>query len=67
VLDLANPKKSSKLALRNFVNTDIPTIGVLDTIVKDYNWIPKGVVLKGNLPQLDDKRIKLMLFYSKSK
>jgi len=67
VLDLAKPKKSSKLAIKNFVNTDIPTIGVLDTIVKDYNWIPKGVVLKGNLPQLDDKRIKLVLFYSKSK
>jgi len=67
VLDSTDPIKLSKLALRNFVLTDIPTIGVLDTVVKDYNWIPKGVVLKGNLPELDEERIKLELFYSKSK
>jgi len=67
VLDLTNPIKLSKLALKNFVTADIPTIGVLDTVVRDYNWIPKGVVLKGNLPELDEKRIKLELFYSKSK
>ena len=67
VLDLNNPKKLSKLAIKNFLITDIPLIGTLDTVVKDYNWIPKGVVLKGNLPELDKKRIKLQLFYSKSK
>ena len=67
VLDLTDPVKLSKLALKNFVTTDIPTIAFLDTVVRDYNWIPKGVVLKGNLPELDAKRIKLELFYSKSK
>ncbi len=67
VLDLTNPIKLSKLALRNFLFTDVPTIGVLDTVVKDYNWIPKGVVLKGNLPELDKERIKLEIFYSKSR
>lgn len=67
VLDTKNPIKLSRLALRNFVVTDIPTIGVLDTVVKDYNWIPKGVVLKGNLPKIDEKRIKLELYYSKSR
>lgn len=67
VLDLNNPIKLSKLALRNFLISDIPTNGFLDTVVKEYNWIPKGVVLKGNLPELDKERVKLELFYSKSK
>jgi hypothetical protein len=67
VLKLNNPKKLSKLALRNFLTTDFPLVPFLDTIVNEYNWIPKGVVLKGNLPQLDEERMKLQLFYSKDK
>jgi len=67
ILNLNDPKPSSKLALKNFSTTDTPAIPLLDTIVNDYNWIPKGVVLKGNLPILDSKRIKLEIYYSKSK
>ncbi len=64
LLDESNPKEPSKLALRNFVNTDIQTT-ILDTIVKPYNWIPKGVVLHGNKSDNVDKRVRLEIFYSK--
>lgn len=64
ILDPINPKEPSKLALRNFVNTDTP-ITITDTIVKPYNWIPKGVVLHGNKSLDTDKRIRLEIFYSK--
>ena len=57
-------QEPSKLVLRNYQTTDIPT-SLLDTIVTNYNWIPKGVVLKGNLPKEDNKRMKLELYYSK--
>jgi hypothetical protein len=54
------------LVLRNYQTTDIQTTTtLLDTIVTNYNWIPKGVVLKGNLPEGDNKRMKLELYYSK--
>lgn len=64
LLDVDRPKKPSKLALKNYVNTDTPS-SVLDSVTQPYNWIPKGVVLKGNLPASDDKRIKLEIYYSK--
>ena len=67
VLKLNSPKKLSKLALRNFLTSDFTQFPFLDTIVNDYNWIPKGVVLKGNLPQIDEERMKLQLYYSKAK
>ncbi len=66
VLNLKNPKPISKLALKNYLITDLPQSPLLDTIVNDYNWIPKGVVLKGNLPIVDDKRIKLEIYYSEA-
>ncbi|MCK4561566.1 MAG: DUF4270 domain-containing protein [Flavobacteriaceae bacterium] len=64
LLDTDNPKAPTKLGLKNYVNTDAP-INVLDTLVKPYNWIPKGVILNGNLPENSEKRIKLEIFYSK--
>lgn len=67
ILDKDDPKAPSILALKNFVNTDAFDPQVLDTIVRDFNWIPKGVVLKGNLPITDNERIKLEIYYSKSK
>ena len=60
-------QESPKLALRNFVSSDGFDPQVLDTLSRDYNWIPKGVILKGNLPESDKKRIKLEIYYSKSK
>ena len=59
-----NTEESTKLALRNYLTTDVPTVGVLDTIIQDFNWIPKGAVLKGNLPSLEDKRMKLQIYYT---
>lgn len=66
LVDATNPKAPTKLALKNYVRTDTPDFTLIDTLVKPYNWIPKGVVLKGNLPiQNNDNRIKLEIFYSK--
>jgi len=59
------PIALSKLALKNYVSTDLPDGARLDTIVQNWNWIPKGVVLHGNMPADNDKRIKLEIFYSK--
>ncbi len=67
ILDKDDPKAPTKLALKNYVNTDFFDPQVLDTIVSDFNWIPKGVILKGNLPVTDKERIKLEIYYSKSK
>lgn len=64
LLESNNLKEPSKFALRNYVNTDIQTT-ILDTLVKPYNWIPKGVVLHGNKSVDVDKRIRLEIFYSK--
>jgi hypothetical protein len=35
-----------------------------DTIVKNYNSNPKGLVLKGNLPNSDEYRAKLQIYYT---
>jgi len=60
-------KVPSKLALKNFLSTDNIDPIAIDTLVSDFNWIPKGVVLKGNLPKTDTKKIQLEIYYSKSK
>lgn len=64
VLSSEDPIASSKLALRNFLATDDINFSVFDTIVPDYNFIPKGVVLHGNKPKINSKRLKLEMFYS---
>ncbi|RUA10582.1 MAG: hypothetical protein DSY82_04625 [Flavobacteriia bacterium] len=53
------------LVLKSFNPTDTPNFEEHDSIVKDYSYIPKGVILHGNLPQSDSKRLKLQIFYSK--
>lgn len=65
VLKSEEPVKLSKLALKNYLSTDALSATVFDTIVPDYNWDPKGVVIYGNRPVSNDKRLKLELFYSK--
>ncbi|UCE92556.1 MAG: DUF4270 domain-containing protein [Flavobacteriaceae bacterium] len=60
-----DPIAMSRLALKNLVNTDFPQGAVRDTTIKDWNWIPKGVILHGNKPKSNEKRIKLEMFYSK--
>jgi hypothetical protein len=59
------PIALSKLVLKNYVVTDNLSEIAFDTIVSNWNWIPKGVVLHGNLPADNDKRVKLEIYYSK--
>ena len=59
------PEALSKLVLKNYVATDNLGETAFDTIVSNWNWIPKGVVLHGNRPENNEKRIKLEIFYSK--
>ncbi|MGB5463238.1 MAG: DUF4270 family protein, partial [Aureibaculum sp.] len=64
VLKINDSKTPSLLGLKVFHSSDIP-LAVSDTILKDYSWIAKGVVLKGNnLPLTDEKRLKLEIFYT---
>ncbi len=64
VLRTEEPKKLSKLALKNYVRTDLPDFALLDTVLPDWNWLPKGVVLQGNRPASNEKRVVLEIFYS---
>ena len=61
----ADPPKLSRLALKNYVATDLPDFNSLDTVIGDWNWDPRGVVLHGNRPSTNEKRVKLEIFYSK--
>ena len=58
------PVALSKLSLKNSVATDELNVQNIDTVVQKWNYIPKGVVLHGNIPADDAKRIKLEIFYS---
>lgn len=52
----------SKLGLKVYHPSEAPTT-VIDTLVKDYSWRPKGVVLKGN-KLIDEERLKLTIYYT---
>lgn len=65
ILDAEDPKEPSILSLKTFNKTDTPDFALLDSIVKDYSWIPKGVVLHGNLSKSKDKQMKLEIYFSK--
>ena len=55
----------SKLAIRIFHTTDAP-LSPTDTIIRDFSWNPKNVILKGNnLPLTDTERLELKIFYTK--
>ena len=58
------PEELSKLVLKNFVGTDNLGEIAFDTIVSDWNYVPKGLVLQGNKPKNNEKRVKLEIFYS---
>jgi len=67
VLKSDNPRKLSKLAIKSFSPFDIPSfLSLSDTIVKSFNWNPKGVVLFGN-KELSDKKLSLDIYYTKLK
>jgi hypothetical protein len=70
VLKKENPKSPSRFAIKVFHSTDLPNPAILDdTIVKNFSWDQRGVVLYGNNYQTSDadydKRVKLEIFYSK--
>jgi len=59
-----------KLAIKTYNLRDKP-LNVSDTLMKNYSWDAKGVVLKGNkLPESNGKkheqRLKLEIFYTKN-
>lgn len=58
-----DPAPVYKLGLKVYNPTDDPA-NTLDTKVKNRNWNPKGVVLYGNDPSFQDKRVKLDISYS---
>ncbi len=64
VLHPTDPIEPQKLAIRNYLATDLPDAPVIDTIVPDYNFIPKGVVIKGSLPIVGEDKIRLEIKYS---
>jgi len=65
VLRSDNPRKLSKLAIKTFHSAFDTPQTVIDTIVRDFSWDARGVVLKGNkLPSSDDTRFKLKIFYT---
>ena len=64
ILKMEDPRSLSKLAVKTFHPTD-NIISALDTIVKDFSWNPRGIVLKGNnLPLTDPERLRLRIYYT---
>jgi len=54
----------ARLGIKVYHTTDLP-ITLNDTIVKDFSWKAKGVVLKGNNRDLTDtEKLKLEIFYT---
>jgi len=67
ILKSDNPRKLSKLAIKSFSPLDVPSfLRLSDTIVKPFNWNPKGVVIKGN-KELSNKKLSLDIFYTELK
>jgi len=54
-----------RFGVKVYHSSDEP-INVLDTIVRNYSWSPKSVILKGNnRPITDNERLQLKVFYTK--
>ncbi len=69
VLKKENPKTPSRFAIKVFHPTDLPDPQAQnDTIVKNFSWDQRGVVIYGNNYQPADadydKRVKLEIYYS---
>ena len=70
VLKSENPRNLNTLAIKVFNPTDFPVFeqnGTSnDTIMRDFSWNAKGVVLKGNklASPTDDQRLQLEIFYT---
>lgn len=67
VLNSEDPLEPSEFVLKTYHSTDLPTT-TIDTIVRNFSWSPKGVVVYGsNIPSTDanySKRLKLEISFS---
>lgn len=67
VLKSEDPLEPSEFVLKTYHSTDLPTT-TIDTIVRNFSWSPKGVVVYGsNIPSTDanySKRLKLEISFS---
>jgi hypothetical protein len=65
--ELLEPDNSEDIytfRLKTYHPTDAP-VSIIDTIVKNFSWRSRGVVLKGNkLPLTDEERLKLTIYYT---
>lgn len=67
VSDLLNGTNSNTtLSLKVFNNTDVPT-AIADTIVKNYNWNPKAVVLLNGESTNGTRKAQLKISYTEKK
>lgn len=58
--------KLHNLGIKVFDDHDTPNPRyITDTIIHKFNSNPKGIVLKGNLPNTEEQRIKLEIYYTK--
>jgi len=62
VLRSDDPQEIFKFGLKVFNSSDVP-LGITDTIIDDFSWKSKGVVLNGN-NLIDGKKLKLEIFYT---
>jgi len=67
VLKQEYSRKVSKLAIKSYSSFDVPKfLRLSDTIVKPFNWNPKGVAIFGN-KELSAKKLVLEIFYTEPK
>ncbi len=69
VLKSEDPLAVSKLAVKVYHPTDDPApTSFTDTIIRDFSWVPKGVVLRGNKDNgsTDETRLKLRIYYTEN-
>ena len=53
------------LGIKVFDPKDVPNLNLANDVIMDaFDTNPKGLVLKGNLPNSDDTRAKLEIFYT---
>ena len=70
ITEIMNPNTDlelSEIGIKTMEITDLPPAGATedtDTTLSTYSNNHKGVVVKGNLPSSEEKRIKLEIFYS---
>jgi hypothetical protein len=64
ILKSSNPEDLETLAIQVYNPTDIPQ-STLDLSIKNYNWIPQGVVLYNQDESAGDKKAKLEIYFTK--